>query len=244
VFFLQNHDQTGNRAFGERLISLCGPDLALLRAVTALQILSPHIPMLFMGEECGSTAPFQYFTSFREPSIAQAVRDGRRSEFAAFNAFSELAEKPGILDPNELKTWENCQISADADSKWAADWRDWYRSLLYLRREFITPHLPGARSDSVCIMAPLCVAARWRLGNNSLLSIYCNFSGQDVYPPAGTFDKSEFLIFDSATSADDAYTGDLPIGGTHATGAMRTDHLRAASTRAGMTPGAWPEVDK
>ncbi|MGP1613612.1 MAG: malto-oligosyltrehalose trehalohydrolase, partial [Pollutimonas bauzanensis] len=82
VFFLQNHDQTGNRAMGERLISLCRPDA--LRAAAAVQMLAPHIPMLFMGEEHGAREPFQYFTSFADPQLAQAVRDGRRREFAGF----------------------------------------------------------------------------------------------------------------------------------------------------------------
>src|SRR3546814_14646502 len=80
VLFLQNHDQIGNRAFGERLTTLARP--SALRAAMALVLLSPQIPLLFMGEEVGATAPFLYFTSYTDQGFAQAVRDGRRQEFA------------------------------------------------------------------------------------------------------------------------------------------------------------------
>lgn len=76
IFFLQNHDQVGNCAFGERLSSLCGPSSAALHAAVALQILMPHIPLLFMGEEVGDTTPFQYLTSYDDPN---AVTTWQRS---------------------------------------------------------------------------------------------------------------------------------------------------------------------
>ena len=81
VAFLQNHDQVGNRAFGERLRTLANEDA--VRAATALLLLAPSIPLLFMGEEDGSTQPFQFFTDYRG-ALADAVREGRRREFAAF----------------------------------------------------------------------------------------------------------------------------------------------------------------
>src|SRR5690606_20146606 len=89
IFLLQNHDQTGNRAYGERLTALCQGNGPALHAAITLQILTPHIPMIFVGEEYGSLSPFQYFTSFRDEKLAAAVREGRRNEFAAFKEFSD-----------------------------------------------------------------------------------------------------------------------------------------------------------
>jgi maltooligosyltrehalose trehalohydrolase len=81
---LQNHDQIGNRPFGERLSVLA--DSSSLAAAVALQLLCPHIPLLFMGEEYATRAPFLYFTD-HQGDLADAVREGRRREFASFAAF-------------------------------------------------------------------------------------------------------------------------------------------------------------
>ena len=74
MLFLQNHDQVGNRAFGERLLKLVANRPDALRAAVALQLLAPHIPLLFMGEERGVQAPFLYFTSHTDETLAKAVR--------------------------------------------------------------------------------------------------------------------------------------------------------------------------
>ncbi|HEX4504857.1 MAG TPA: malto-oligosyltrehalose trehalohydrolase, partial [Alphaproteobacteria bacterium] len=101
VTFLQNHDQIGNRALGERLTKLADP--ASLRAATALLLLCPQIPLIFMGDELGSTAPFLFFTDFHG-DLADAVREGRRREFAKFPAFSDPAQREKIPDPNARST--------------------------------------------------------------------------------------------------------------------------------------------
>ncbi|MGI4984227.1 MAG: malto-oligosyltrehalose trehalohydrolase, partial [Janthinobacterium lividum] len=103
VFFLQNHDQVGNRAFGERLRLLTNDDA--LRAATALMLLSPQIPMLFMGEENGAREPFFFFTGY-SGELADAVREGRRKEFAKFAAFNDEARREEIPDPNAEHTFE------------------------------------------------------------------------------------------------------------------------------------------
>src|SRR5690606_7362847 len=90
VLFLQNHDQTGNRAFGDRLVTLADADA--LRAATAVLLLSPMVPLLFMGEEWGSRQPFLFFTS-HHGELADAVREGRRSEFAEFSEFADEATR-------------------------------------------------------------------------------------------------------------------------------------------------------
>ena len=97
VLFLQNHDQIGNRAFGERLTTLVEP--AALEAAIALMMLCPQIPLLFMGEETASRTPFLFFTD-HAAELADAVREGRRSEFAKFPAFADPATRERIPDPN------------------------------------------------------------------------------------------------------------------------------------------------
>ena len=97
VDFLQNHDQIGNRAFGERLTTLAEP--ARLKMMQALLLLAPQVPLLFMGEEWGAEEPFLFFCDFHD-ELADAVREGRRREFAHFPEFANAAARARIPDPN------------------------------------------------------------------------------------------------------------------------------------------------
>ena len=170
VMFLQNHDQIGNRAFGERLTTLAHPQA--LRAAMALLLLSPQIPLLFMGEEYGATQPFLYFTSHLTQELADAVRNGRRQEFARFAAFSDAARRERIPDPNAEETFRQSIPHPDADV--AQAWRDWVRSLLTLRRAHIVPRLDGAVSTGTEILGPAGVRARWRMGDGRTLMLAIN----------------------------------------------------------------------
>lgn len=201
VFFLQNHDQIGNRAMGERLISLCDGKADALQAAVALQLLTPHIPMLFMGEEYGATTPFLYFTSFDDADLAQAVREGRRKEFAGFPAFSDPESRERIPDPNDVRTWEQCKPPSRPGAE-AAFWRAYYGRLLQVRKEHITPHLIGARSVLVQVLGERCLVAHWELGNGSLLGLYCNLSTEDLALPAGMLRANESVIFESGRARD------------------------------------------
>jgi maltooligosyltrehalose trehalohydrolase len=122
VVCTQNHDQVGNRAFGDRLAPQARPLAAMLN------LLSGFTPMLFMGEEYGEPAPFQYFCDHIDPEIAEATRKGRLAEFAAFASFGH--EVPDPMDPQTL---ENSKLTREADLSIA----ELYRALLALRREFI-----------------------------------------------------------------------------------------------------------
>ena len=114
VNHLQNHDQIGNRAFGERLTTLA--DKPALEAAIALLLLAPQIPMIFMGEETGSTEPFLFFTD-HHPGLAPLVRDGRRKEFAAFPEFADPHKREMIPDPNDPETFERSRpVIAAAES--------------------------------------------------------------------------------------------------------------------------------
>lgn len=218
VFFLQNHDQIGNRAMGERLISLCGGRIEALRAAVALQLLTPHIPMLFMGEERGATTPFLYFTSFGNPDLAQAVRDGRRKEFAGFSAFSDPSSRERIPDPNDRQTWDQSKLPADGTNEEAMLWRAYYRGLLALRAEHISAHVNESRSVSVQVLGDRCLVASWELGNGDLLSLYCNLSGEDLALPAGMLRASESVIFESNEASGKGLAADcVPAYSTTAT---------------------------
>jgi maltooligosyltrehalose trehalohydrolase len=168
IAFLQNHDHIGNRAFGERLISLA--DLQALRAAIALLLLSPQIPMLFMGEETGAEDAFLYFSDHRDTELADAVREGRRAEFAHFPAFADPQQRERIPDPNAPETFEQSRPSSGPD----AQWRALYTELLALRKRMIVPRLPGARSGKARVVGEKAVVTQWSLGDGAVLTLAVN----------------------------------------------------------------------
>jgi len=180
VCFLQNHDQTGNRAHGERLTVLAANEQRL-RAAIALQLLSPMVPMIFMGEEYGARTPFLYFTSHADPALADAVRRGRAREFAAMPDFR--GDPDGLPDPNAESTFEACRPwpSNGAHRAWTA----YYVHLLDLRARCLTPRLRGARSDGAQALGPASVRAAWRLGDGARLSFYVNLGSRPCAVPVG-----------------------------------------------------------
>lgn len=178
VAFLQNHDQIGNRALGERLTLLT--DTARLRAATALLLLGPQIPLLFMGDEWGSHTPFLFFTDFHD-ELADAVREGRRREFAGFDAFQDAASRERIPDPNDAATFAASRPAPGPD---AADWLSLYRSLLTLRANHIAPRLRGAMASGATVLGDGAVTATWRMGDGSKLTLAINLGIISVTFPA------------------------------------------------------------
>lgn len=137
VSFLQNHDQIGNRAGGERLSHLVDDEkLSLARAI---HLLSPHIPLLFMGEDWAASTPFLFFTGFDEDeTLSDAIRKGRQNEFAKFAAFCEIS----VPDPTSLSTFERSKLKwEEATQEPHASIRTAVRDLLRLRRRYIVPLL-------------------------------------------------------------------------------------------------------
>lgn len=173
VSFLQNHDQIGNRAFGERLTVLAPPKK--LEAATALQLLAPQIPLIFMGEEDGAREPFLYFTDHRDPKLAEAVREGRRQEFAKFPEFADENKRARIPDPNAPETFERSRPSFAPNARTAL-----YTRLLRLRRERIAPHLKEISSELAEAIGPAAVYAAWRIANGGRLIIASNLGDEDV----------------------------------------------------------------
>ncbi|HDR17097.1 MAG TPA: malto-oligosyltrehalose trehalohydrolase [Desulfobacteraceae bacterium] len=140
VSFLQNHDQVGNRAFGERL-SVLAPG-RVREALAAILMLAPQVPLLFMGEEWGSKRPFMFFCDF-DGDLAAAVCEGRRKEFSAFPQFSDPSSVARIPDPNDPSTVKGSVLDWEEPNRPEhAGWLDFYRRLLALRKERITPLIP------------------------------------------------------------------------------------------------------
>ncbi|WP_233886223.1 malto-oligosyltrehalose trehalohydrolase [Paraburkholderia flagellata] len=212
VMFLQNHDQIGNRAFGDRLRTLADDDA--LRAATAMLLLSPQIPLLFMEEEYGSMQPFQFFTAFTG-QLADAVREGRRREFKAFSAFNDEASRARIPDPNDLQTFINSSPPADAplDGE-RLEWMHFYKSALCVRAHLLMPRLRHARALGATVLADdaanglAALVARWRLDDGETLTIALNLGRDGVLlspRPEG------MVIFETPPRArDHADNGVLP----------------------------------
>ncbi|MGE7367780.1 malto-oligosyltrehalose trehalohydrolase [Neorhizobium sp. NPDC001467] len=208
VDFIQNHDQVGNRAFGERLLTLAGQDR--VEALLAVLLLSPHIPLMFMGEEMGEERPFLFFTDFHG-DLAKAVREGRRKEFTGHAGFrAGEGDTSEIPDPNAEKTFTACKLDWNRlESETGRQWTAFVERLLTLRRGNIVPLLAGARghAGNIAAVEGGMIAVSWTLGG-ATLSMAANLSdspakrpnlpGNILYETTGTRDGK---------SADD---GDLP----------------------------------
>ncbi|WNW10424.1 malto-oligosyltrehalose trehalohydrolase [Pseudomonas sp. DTU_2021_1001937_2_SI_NGA_ILE_001] len=186
VLFLQNHDQIGNRALGERLPRLA-PAQAL-QAATALLLLAPMIPLMFMGDEWAASEPFLFFTS-HHGELADAVREGRRNEFADFAAFNDPQRREAIPDPNDPRTFEASRpalAALDLETDQGLEHRQWlalYQQLLQIRHAEIIPRLPGAFALGTEVLADGAVSARWRMGDGQVLRIDLNLGAQPLALP-------------------------------------------------------------
>jgi maltooligosyltrehalose trehalohydrolase len=162
VSFLQTHDQVGNRAFGDRISALADP--VLLRAAYACLLLSPHAPMLFMGEEYGASTPFLYFCDFG-PELASAVTAGRRSEFGGFAAFSDPAMLERIPDPNAESTFMASKLKWEEREQGVhAQWLSHIRELLAVRHRSVVPRLAGQRSGGRYWRDGEALRVEWTIG--------------------------------------------------------------------------------
>ncbi|RKF12630.1 malto-oligosyltrehalose trehalohydrolase [Roseovarius spongiae] len=181
VDFLQNHDQAGNRAFGERIDALA--PAPAVRALRAILLLSPHIPLMFMGEEYGEERPFLFFTDFHG-DLADAVRQGRRREFAGFAAFEDGATD-AIPDPNAPETFAASRIDwARRDGAGQARLEE-TGALLRVRRREIVPLLAGAGAHTGRVIDAEAdvVAVDWRL-DGARISLRANLGDGDRAAPA------------------------------------------------------------
>jgi maltooligosyltrehalose trehalohydrolase len=182
ISFLQNHDQTGNRALGDRLSILA--DAAHLRALSAILLLSPHIPLLFMGEEWLETRPFLFFTDF-SGQLADDVREGRRKEFAGFSSFGSEGSID-VPDPNAIETFRASKIDWDkleADAH--RDHHQFIADLLAKRHRHIVPLLDDGRPARAEVLAADdgLLAIDWRFPEG-VLRLRANLGRQPAGFPA------------------------------------------------------------
>ncbi len=176
VGFVQNHDQIGNRALGDRLARLAPPEA--LRAATAALLLAPAVPLLFMGQEWGSDQPFLFFCDLGG-ELKAAVRDGRRREFADFPAFRDEAAREQIPDPTAEETFRRSVLARPAaDDAAARGWLDLHRQLLSIRRYEITHRLPGAAAGRMLWRAGAGLAVAWWLGDGAQLTMLVNLAAE------------------------------------------------------------------
>jgi maltooligosyltrehalose trehalohydrolase len=179
INFLQNHDQIGNRALGDRLESAA--DARMIEAALQILLIAPGIPMLFMGEEWGSKAPFPFFCDFGG-DLADAVRKGRRVELAW--AYEEYGDEvpdalAGSTRDSAVLDWNEC------DKPEARKRLTLVRDLLKVRRQKIVPRLAGAAFGEAHVADRL-LTAHWRMGDGASLQLVANLSDQAVSHSPGT----------------------------------------------------------
>jgi maltooligosyltrehalose trehalohydrolase len=167
----------GNRAYGERLAHLA-QDEAPLRAVTAILLLAPQPPMLFMGEEWAAPEPFPYFCDFG-PELAQAVRDGRRREFAKFERFRDDAVWQTVPDAVAPETFESARLHWENLTKPRhAKWLTEYRHLLEVRHRAIVPLVPTLHSGRVNWVGGKAFTVHWPARDGQGLRLWANLAAE------------------------------------------------------------------
>jgi maltooligosyltrehalose trehalohydrolase len=182
--YLQNHDQVGNRAKGERSCHLMS--LGRLKIAAALILTSPFIPMLFQGEEWGASSPFMYFTDHEDPELGRAVTEGRRREFAAFGW------KPDdVPDPQARETFERSKLNwNERKTEPHASLLQWHKRLIQLRREI--PALSDGRRERVAVSFD--EQARWFVVRRGPVVVACNLSDVTQRVPADRASSSQLLL--------------------------------------------------
>ena len=196
VSFLQNHDQIGNTAFGERLSALTSRDG--LRAVTAVLLLAPQVPMLFMGEEWKSKSPFNFFCDL-SAELAPSITEGRRNEFAKFPEFSDPKVRDAIPDPCSEQTFKNSKLNWDELAQ--AEHQEWYqyvRHLIFVRQQTIIPRLTQSRgnSGSYNVLGETAFMVTWALSDASRLTVLANL-GDDKFTSSAQLHQPSRIIFQS-----------------------------------------------
>jgi len=190
VGFIQNHDQIGNRAFGERIDALARPQA--IQALAAVYLLLPQIPMLFMGEEWAASQPFLFFCDF-DDALAEAVRSGRRAEFARFPEFQSEEKRQQIPDPQAATTFAASKLDwSEREAPKGAERLQLYKSLLALRQQAIRPLLPEiTAAGHHREFGPGAIEVTWSAGQSGTLILVANLSDAEV--PDGPPPRGELL---------------------------------------------------
>lgn len=211
VNFIQNHDQIGNRALGERITQLAPAEA--VKAALAVLLLAPSPPLLFMGEEFAAPQPFPFFCNFG-PALAKAVTEGRRAEFARFKQFRDAALQARIPDPSDPQTFAMAQLDwACLDKPLHQGWLSYCQQLLKLRREQLVPRLAGLRGGAGFVVhGQRALEVSWHLGDASTLSLFTNLGSREV--KIARHLPGELLFESSPGIAQRAQTRGLPAWST------------------------------
>jgi maltooligosyltrehalose trehalohydrolase len=185
VGFLQNHDIVGNRAFGDRIQTFS--EGRLLTAAYVCLLLTPQVPLLFMGEEFAASAPFLFFCDFG-PDLGAAVSEGRRREFKRFAAFGDDSAAARIPDPGAPATFAASKLNwKERDGEAHRERLELIRMLLGLRRRYLMPHLACTAHGGSFKVEESLLRVDWELGNFVRWTVLANFGpgGLDAPLPAG-----------------------------------------------------------
>jgi len=187
VNFIQNHDQIGNRALGERLSVLS--DKKTLKAIACLYLTAPSIPLLFMGEEWGSTTPFYFFCDFNE-QLSEAVKNGRRMEFSRFKEFSTEEARRTIPDPSAENTFLSSRLEFPPEK---SEMFDFYKKMLEIRKALIIPIIKKIVNSEYQIFNEKAFAVNWKINSEDTkeLCVLANLGDEDI---SVEFDFSEYKI--------------------------------------------------
>jgi malto-oligosyltrehalose trehalohydrolase len=211
VDFLQNHDQIGNRAFGERIGALA--PVAAVRAATAVLLLAPAIPLLFMGQEWSASTPFLFFSDFGA-ELAQSVTEGRRREVASWPGFRGTGPQAGPPDPQDPATMRASVLRWDEQSEPEhAAALALHAELLALRHGVIVPRLAaGGRGDGYQLMAPTALLVKWRFGDESSLGLIANLGPEPATVSYAIAGARIFSLGDVPARADQAALAPWSVG--------------------------------
>jgi maltooligosyltrehalose trehalohydrolase len=210
VDFLQNHDQIGNRALGER-ISALAPEAAV-RAATAVLLLAPAIPLLFMGEEWAASTPFLFFSDFGA-ELGRAVTEGRRREFAAWPGFGDAALQR-IPDPQDPATMRASALRWDerAAAPHAATLK-LHAELIALRAGLIVPRLAaGVHGEGYQLLAPTALRVQWRFGDGARLGLIANLGAEPATVSYAIAGVRIFTFGDVPARGDEAALAPWSVG--------------------------------
>jgi maltooligosyltrehalose trehalohydrolase len=180
VSFLQNHDQIGNRALGERITQLA--DAKKVKLAMAILLLAPSPPLLFMGEEFAAASPFLFFCDFG-PELAAKVTEGRRSEFARFEQFTSPEAQAQIPDPNADETFLHSKLDWDSvEREPHANWLNFYQNVLQCRRQKVLPRIkdiaPGGAKFE--LLGSLGLEVQWPFAQSGSLQLIANFDEKSL----------------------------------------------------------------
>jgi maltooligosyltrehalose trehalohydrolase len=202
VYALQNHDQVGNRAFGERLHHEIDQDR--YRAASTLVLFLPYTPMLFMGQEFGASSPFQYFTD-HNADLGKLVTEGRRREFRAFSAFANPAARERIPDPQAASTFTDSKIHIqETDTGAGSKLQALYQRLLEMRRaDPVLADQARERMQARALTDQILAVRRWQTDQERLLLV--NFG--DIEARVDDFGGEWQVLLDSGQPAQTDRTG-------------------------------------